>query len=110
MSAERIHKFDLARLHRLDRPERQAHLRPAELLEAHGVGPGMTVVDIGCGTGFFTLPAAALAGEAGRVYALDIAPEMLDHLRDRRPPAQVETTLSEEYGFPIPTVLFRWRS
>ena len=39
---------------------------------------GQTVIDIGCGPGFFTLPMARLVGESGRVIAVDIQKGMLD--------------------------------
>jgi len=40
----------------------------------------MTFLDIGCGRGFFTLPAAKIVGENGQVYALDISAENISAL------------------------------
>jgi ubiquinone/menaquinone biosynthesis C-methylase UbiE len=40
--------------------------------------PGDTVVDLGCGPGFFTLPLAEMVGEGGSVIAVDLQAEMLD--------------------------------
>lgn len=37
----------------------------------------MTVADLGCGNGFFTLPAANIAGESGKVWAVDVLEEAL---------------------------------
>ena len=48
-----------------------------------GLPPGGTVVDLGCGNGFWTLPMARDLGERGRVLAVDIQPEMLQLLRAR---------------------------
>jgi ubiquinone/menaquinone biosynthesis C-methylase UbiE len=45
--------------------------------------PGDTVVDLGCGPGFFSLPLAEMVGDAGRVIAVDLQEEMLDKLRFR---------------------------
>lgn len=42
---------------------------------------GMTVADIGCGPGFFTIPMARLVGPAGKVLAVDLQPAMLDKVR-----------------------------
>ena len=42
----------------------------------------MTVVDMGCGPGFFTLPLARLVGPTGVVYAVEGNRVMLKHLRD----------------------------
>ncbi|TAL35351.1 MAG: class I SAM-dependent methyltransferase, partial [Spirochaetes bacterium] len=61
---------------------------------------GDIVADIGAGTGYFTIPAAGIVGPRGRVYALDISPEMLKSVRaaaDAAGLACVETALSTEY-------------
>ena len=48
-------------------PERKLlGLGVAEFLEEAGLGPGMTMVDYGCGPGFVTLQAAKMVGPAGR--------------------------------------------
>ena len=48
-----------------------------------GVRPGMTVCDMGCGNGFYTLPLAQLVGPEGKVLAVDIQAEMLRLLQTR---------------------------
>ncbi|RLS76511.1 MAG: class I SAM-dependent methyltransferase [Planctomycetota bacterium] len=52
------------------------------LLEALDIRPGQTVCDMGCGNGFYTLELARMVGPRGRVYAVDIQPEMLRMLAD----------------------------
>lgn len=47
---------------------------PYRILRAIGVKEGQTVLDVGCGPGFFTIPAAKLVGETGKVIALDNHP------------------------------------
>lgn len=47
------------------------------------IEPGMTVVDMGCGNGFWTLPIARDVGSTGKVLAVDIQNEMLQLLRER---------------------------
>ena len=47
------------------------------------VRPGDTVVDLGCGPGFFSLPLAELVGKEGLVVAVDLQDEMLQKLRVR---------------------------
>lgn len=53
------------------------------LLDRAGVGPGMTVLDAGCGPGRLTLPVARRVGPTGRVVAVDIQPRMLGRLEKR---------------------------
>lgn len=57
---------------------------PAEqTLTYLGLGPGQIVADVGCGPGFFTLPAARLVAPTGRVYAIDVEPKMLELVAKR---------------------------
>ena len=45
---------------------------PYDILRNIGIKEGMSVLDIGAGPGFFTIPAAKIVGPNGRVFALDI--------------------------------------
>jgi len=67
----------------LERPERAAEEEPERALDAMGIEPGMTVADIGSGTGYFTVRLARRVGPGGRVYANDLQPEMQSLLRER---------------------------
>jgi ubiquinone/menaquinone biosynthesis C-methylase UbiE len=64
----------------LETPLRRALHKPEKLL-AGLVTPGMTVLDIGCGPGYFTLGIARQVGPQGRVIAVDVQPEMLGRVR-----------------------------
>jgi len=55
---------------------RRLHQRPRKFL-GELIKPGMTVADIGCGLGFYTIEMAWMVGEKGRVVAIDFQPEML---------------------------------
>jgi ubiquinone/menaquinone biosynthesis C-methylase UbiE len=55
---------------------------PTKVLRALGLRRGMTMVDVGCGPGFFCLPACRVVGKTGRVIATDTSPSMLRALRD----------------------------
>ena len=53
---------------------------PDKIIERSGVKQGMTVLDLGCGSGAFTTFVARVIGEQGKVYAVDIQPAMLQQL------------------------------
>ena len=56
---------------------------PHDVLAAHGIGEGQTIVDYGCGPGYLTLAASELAGPSGKVYAVDKEPRMVDLVKER---------------------------
>lgn len=55
---------------------------------------GMTTLDVGCGMGYFSLHMASYVGEAGRVIAVDIQPEMLGILRQRSKQRNLERIIT----------------
>jgi len=63
-------------------PWRRLVVKPRAML-VHYVTPGMTVLEPGCGMGFFTLELARLVGPSGRVVAVDLQPRMLAGLERR---------------------------
>ncbi len=67
----------------LTRDNREQEERCSLMLANLGVKRGMTICDMGCGNGFYTLQLAKMAGEQGRVYAVDIQGEMLKMLKAR---------------------------
>ena len=46
-------------------------MNPLKILHGAGIQPGQTVLEVGCGTGFFTIPAAQLIGDDGCLVAMD---------------------------------------
>jgi demethylmenaquinone methyltransferase/2-methoxy-6-polyprenyl-1,4-benzoquinol methylase len=50
---------------------RYRYFGPEKVLRGAGIRPGQAALEIGCGTGFFTLPAARLLGEQGSLVAMD---------------------------------------
>jgi ubiquinone/menaquinone biosynthesis C-methylase UbiE len=74
----------------LDRPEREAEEAPSLLLRALKLKPGMTVADIGAGSGYLTFPMARLVGPRGKVLAVDIQPEMLEIIVQKMPEQKVK--------------------
>ncbi len=63
-------------------PLRRLIENPERLLGTH-VRPGMRVLEVGCGMGFFTLPLARMVGSEGRVLCVDVQPRMLAALGRR---------------------------
>ncbi len=67
----------------LERPERDVYQRPDQVMAALAFRPGERVADIGAGSGYFTRRIAPAVGATGVVWAIDIAPEVLDYLETR---------------------------
>lgn len=65
----------------LERPERAEEEKPSLLIRALEVKPGQVIADLGAGTGYFTFPLAQEVGAQGKVYAVDIQPQMLEIVR-----------------------------
>lgn len=66
----------------LERPERQQEERPDLLLQLLPLHSGETAADIGAGTGYMSWRMAEKVGDKGRVYCVDIQPEMLKLLAE----------------------------
>ena len=93
-------KFDPSRAERLLAAERYHELKPEILLQRLGVRPGSTILDLGCGNGFFTFPAAVAMGE-GMVIAADMSDEMLSLLKRRNTPDNIQILKVEEVKLDI---------
>jgi len=76
-----------------DSPERNEWQRPAKVVRVIGLYDGNRVADIGAGTGYFTHVLSRAVGREGKVYAVDIEPEMLAYIDKREDlgPAEVVT-------------------
>ena len=88
----------------LERASREREERPDQVVAAMVLTPDATVADIGAGTGYFSLRLAARVPR-GRVYAVDIQPEMLRALQRRVSRAgvsNVETILGTETDPELP--------
>lgn len=88
----------------LERPEREAEERASLLLGALPIGPASVIADIGAGTGYHSFPMAQRAPQ-GKVYAVDIQPEMLGIIRRKQAQlgiANVEPLLGSETDTRLP--------
>ena len=56
---------------------------PYKLLHGAGLKKGQKVVEVGCGPGFFTIPAARIVGDEGHVYAIDVHPRAVARVKKK---------------------------
>ena len=63
--------------------ERERVGEAARVIDWLGIRPGMTVADIGAGSGYYTIRLATRVGPRGRVLAQDVVPDYLKQLQDR---------------------------
>ena len=82
-AAHKLHGDPKAYIAALEDPKRDAYQKPHQVLEALGIKEGEIVADIGAGSGYFTMRLAHHVGPAGRVYAVDVSPDMIRHLDAR---------------------------
>lgn len=87
-------RFHHGRAHVLDDPERKTFHPVDEILAHLALTPGLRVADVGAGTGYFAIPLAQRVGPTGHVCAVDVQPEMLEHLAKKL----------EGHSLPIATV------
>ncbi len=78
-----LHQDHRAYVAMLEDPARDAWQKPREVIEALALRPGQVVADIGSGSGYFTLRFSHHVGDQGRVYAVDVDPEMVRDLNRR---------------------------
>ena len=79
----RLHQDSKAYIAVPDDPARDAYQKPHEVVMALGLREGETIADIGAGSGYFAFRFAHHVGENGRVYAVDINPNMIIHMNRR---------------------------
>lgn len=97
-------RFPPERREVLKAEDRNQWLPPDPVLEAAGVSPGETVVDVGAGTGFWTEPLVRRVGPSGRVFAVDVEPIMVEEIRTlvaERGLANVDVVQSDETSIPL---------
>lgn len=89
----------------LEREQREREERGDLLLNELGLKPGMSVMDVGAGTGYYSRRMAALVGAKGAVYAIDVQPEMVEMLTAvaKRPEfSNVKPVLGSEKSVTLP--------
>lgn len=77
----------------LERPDREKEEDTSKLLPALDIKPGSVVADMGAGSGYYTFRLAEVVGDKGKVYAVDIQPQMLKIIRDRMKAKKIENVI-----------------
>jgi predicted methyltransferase len=88
------HEDPKAYIASLDDPSRDAYQKPDEVMKALALRPGEVVADVGAGSGYFALRFARAVGDTGRVYAVDVSPDMVRHLNRRLRDAGVRSVFT----------------
>ncbi|MGE5629493.1 MAG: class I SAM-dependent methyltransferase [Caulobacteraceae bacterium] len=99
-----MHKFDANNRNKLDNPKRREFLPPYEILKKLGLQEGDIIADIGCGIGYFSIPAADIVGLKGIVYAMDIELEMIEETERRAEGnvmANIRSIVTDEYDLKV---------
>jgi predicted methyltransferase len=94
-----------AYIKRFESDDRETYAKRHEIVAALGLTPGMSVADVGAGTGLFTRLIAEKVGSTGKVYAVDIAPQFLTHIAaeaKKRRQNQVVTLLGSQETTHLP--------
>jgi FkbM family methyltransferase len=76
-----------------------------EIVAACDLKPGMVVADVGAGTGLFTRKFAAVVGEKGKVFAVEVAPAFLRYIEktcEESKIKNVQTVLCDQYSTKLP--------
>ena len=72
-------------------------IHPPHTILSPYVKEGMTVLDIGCGMGFFSIPLAQMVGAPGKVICVDMQEKMLKGLQKRSQKAGVSTRIETRF-------------
>lgn len=79
----------------IDNVMRRLFTSPRKFLSRY-VSAGDTVADLGCGSGYFTLPMAEIVGTGGTVYAVDFDHRVIDRLRNKALKAGYAETIASQ--------------
>ncbi|MHC1767378.1 MAG: class I SAM-dependent methyltransferase [Verrucomicrobiia bacterium] len=90
----RLHQDPKAYMAMLDAPARDAYQKPHEVITALKLKEGEAIADIGAGSGYFTFRLARHVGDTGRVYAVDVSPDMIVHLNRRGRDLQLKNVVT----------------
>jgi len=90
----RLHNDPKSYIGALEDPRRDTYQKPQEVLAALDLKAGETIADIGAGSGYFTFRIAHHVGPKGRVYAVDVSPDMIRHINRRIRELKIKNVVS----------------
>ena len=93
MSKKKEHVCPVERAGHLDSSIRRWVQNPEKILRPY-IEEGMTVLDMGCGPGFFSIDMAQMVGKSGRVIAADLQEGMLQKVRDKIKGTELEKRIT----------------
>lgn len=73
-------------------------IRPDELWRTLGLRANQSVAHLGCGAGYYLIPAAKIVGKDGQVLGVDIRPDILDEAQSRAKRENVEKIVRTVLG------------
>lgn len=93
-----VHRFENAAkwAKQFDDPTRDAWQKPKEIVAAMQIKPGMTVADIGAGTGYLLPYLAQAVGDKGKVLALDIEASMVQYMKERATRERLSVVVAQQ--------------
>jgi ubiquinone/menaquinone biosynthesis C-methylase UbiE len=106
-----FHKFPIPEFMAdlIDHPLRRKFQPPYETAVRHGIEPGMTVLEVGPGSGTYTVGAARRLGPEGRLVTIDIEPKMIERIQWRAEAegvSNVEARVADVYDLPFDSGTF----
>lgn len=99
-----VHRFEKAEdwAKEFDDPARDEWQKPAEVVAAMKITPGMSVADIGAGTGYFEPHLSRAVGPTGKVLAIDVEADMVRYLGERAKKEKLENVEAKKGEFADP--------
>ena len=94
-------RFDPEQLNKLNNPARLEEIPPAFIMEKADIRDPRVIIDIGAGTGFFSIPFAYLFKES-HVYACDISETMVNWMKENLRPRHNNVTIFQMEDNAVP--------